>query len=725
MAITVLFLFSWKGAELYSQQSHIAGNDTLQRRFVRPICKSYVVIRQDFSSLFLPAAFQVKKKPVRVNGNILYDLNYRSLLDTPIAARDFVQHFVQTNLSLLLFDEYPVQVLLSTRQSNSPYFRNYADISFRFDHQDFNRTIKERWQRSLEQRWNDHASQMNVALQSWQASEATLKGLQADIRKPAFIQKFIEAKEYLHNQRQDRVTNRVLSTFQPGADTTIKHKRSKFESKEEAQAVIEKYETNKSKVDSLEKEVAKRKTAYIKHKQQSERKLDSLKAALRSASNLSDLKKLWLDLYDSLTTKEKLLLGLQTFSIGRSPLNYSELSAKNISITGVNIEYSGRYYWAVAAGGVDYRFRDFVQRETRFPSQHLGLIRFGKGTPKGDHAIFTAYRGRKNSFGFSMPSSQQKVYGLTFESHYQLSPTQGVTFEVAKSSALSHAATGGERKTLFQLADPTTTAFATKYTATFPKTGTRLWGTYRYLGGNFQSFSLISNNANQHSWNIQLDQSLFERMVSLKASIRKNEWRNPYVSDYNSEAIFKSFFLSFRKRKLPSLSFSYMPASQLTNVGGSLYETYFQVLTATASHHYRIGRIGCQTLVSLSEYDQTGKDSAFLYAGSSNVMLSHLFTGKGWTATTTLSRSTTSGYQLSVVDQGLQVYAISGFSLGAGMKINTLNGVGVRTGYYTHLVLPIKTFGDLSLSYESSFLPGFGKALVPSDIGRATYYKRF
>lgn len=214
-------------------------------------------------------------------------------------------------------------------------------------------------------------------------------------------------------------------------------------------------------------------------------------------------------------------------------------------------------------------------------------------------------------------------------------------------------------------------------------------------------------------------------MITLKASIRKNEWQNPYVSEYNSRVIFKSLFLSFRKHKLPSLSLSYMPASQLTSVGGSLYESYFQVLTATASHYYRFAGLRCQTIVSLSQYDQSAKDSTFLYAGSSNVILSHLFSGKSWTATTTLSRSTTDGYRLSVVDQGLQVYATSGFSIGAGMKINALDWVGTRAGYYGHLMLPIKMIGDLSLSYESSYLPGTGKDLVPSDIGRVTYYKRF
>jgi hypothetical protein len=615
--------------------------------------------------------------------------------------------------------------MLSTRQSNSPFFKNYTDISFRFNHQDFNRSVKEKWLQLVERRWNEQTSLTNLSYQNWQANDVALKSLQAEVKKPTEIQRFIQAKQYLQNRQLDQLPRPKLSSGRTAVDTTIKNNVAKIQSNEEAQAVIEKYETNRRKVDSLQKEAARLKATYVKYKQQSEKKLDSFKTRLRTATNLSELKKLQPDLFDSLTTREKLLLGLQTFSLGRSPLNYSELSAKNISITGVNIEYAGRYYWAIAAGGVDYRFRDFVQREARFPSQHLGLVRFGKGTPGGDHAIFTAYRGRKNSFGFSMPSSQQKIYGLTFESHYQLSSTQGLTFEIAKSSRLSHTATGGQRKTDFQLSDPTTTAFAAKYSAAFPKTGTRLSGSYRYLGGNFQSFSLISNSANQHSWNINFDQTLFKRMVTLKASIRKNEWQNPYVSDFNSQAVFKSLFLSFRKYKLPTLSLSYLPASQLTNVGGSLYETFFQVFTATTSHYYRLGSLRCQTILSFSQYDQSANDSAFLYAGSSNVMLSHLFSGKSWTASTTFSRSVTDVYNLAVIDQGLQVYGTSGFSIGGGCKVNTLNRNRVRAGCYGHLVLPIKTLGDVSLSYESSFLPGIGKALVPSDIGRVTYYKLF
>ena len=53
-------------------------------------------------------------------------------------------------------------------------------------------------------------------------------------------------------------------------------------------------------------------------------------------------------------------MNVRKFGIGRNQVNYSELTSKNISLTGLNFEYNSWYYAALSAGNVDYRFRDFV-----------------------------------------------------------------------------------------------------------------------------------------------------------------------------------------------------------------------------------------------------------------------------------------------------------------------------------------------------------------------------
>ncbi|MDB5245614.1 MAG: hypothetical protein JWQ40_8 [Segetibacter sp.] len=67
----------------------------------------------------------------------------------------------------------------------------------------------------------------------------------------------------------------------------------------------------------------------------------------------------------------KNLLGLRSFTIGRSVVDYSELSVKNISIKGIQVEYNPYYYYAFAPGFVDYRFRDFIVRNRNTSPQYF------------------------------------------------------------------------------------------------------------------------------------------------------------------------------------------------------------------------------------------------------------------------------------------------------------------------------------------------------------------
>src|SRR5689334_19515779 len=45
---------------------------------------------------------------LKVTGNILYDVNYRSRIDTPYAENDVYQHTLQTRLDLLYKEQYPL-----------------------------------------------------------------------------------------------------------------------------------------------------------------------------------------------------------------------------------------------------------------------------------------------------------------------------------------------------------------------------------------------------------------------------------------------------------------------------------------------------------------------------------------------------------------------------------------------------------------------------------------
>ena len=113
-------------------------------------------------------------------------------------------------------------------------------------------------------------------------------------------------------------------------------------------------------MDSLKREIAGLQQSAKKAAQQSKANINAIIKDIEQADNPEKLKKLMETLHigDSVLPKGyKTLMALRSFGIGRSVVNYSELSAKNISITGLQTEYNPNAYYALAVGRVDYRFR--------------------------------------------------------------------------------------------------------------------------------------------------------------------------------------------------------------------------------------------------------------------------------------------------------------------------------------------------------------------------------
>ena len=60
-------------------------------------------------------------------------------------------------------------------------------------------------------------------------------------------------------------------------------------------------------------------------------------------------------------------------------MNYSELTIKNISITGVQAEYNPSYYYAIAAGTISYQYRNyFFLNQHSLPRQYVTACDLGK-----------------------------------------------------------------------------------------------------------------------------------------------------------------------------------------------------------------------------------------------------------------------------------------------------------------------------------------------------------
>src|SRR5262249_50679675 len=152
--------------------------------------------------------------------------------------------------------------------------------------------------------------------------------------------------------------------------------------------------SKQKEADSIRREIGVLQGLLQAAHQRSQTGTSSAMAEIQQMNNPAELRKKMpaLGLSDSSLPKGyKTLMAIKSFNIGRTVVNYSELSAKNISVNGVQAEYNPSGYYAFAAGSVDYRFRDFIVQQPNQPKQYLNIYRIGQGMKDGNSVILTYF----------------------------------------------------------------------------------------------------------------------------------------------------------------------------------------------------------------------------------------------------------------------------------------------------------------------------------------------
>jgi len=168
---------------------------------VRGVCKGFsmrypkfvtaVPFRKDPIASPLP----VTPPLLKVTGNILYDVNYRSRLDTPYAANNLYQHTVQTHLDVLYKGQYPMRIYLTTRFSNSPLFRRYTDLNFQYNQNDFARIIRQRIMNAVTAYVLSQTKEVDSLNRLLEQKRASFLSLSQSLEKPSLAQQTVEARE--------------------------------------------------------------------------------------------------------------------------------------------------------------------------------------------------------------------------------------------------------------------------------------------------------------------------------------------------------------------------------------------------------------------------------------------------------------------------------------------------------------------------------------------------
>lgn len=698
-------------------------------------------------------------KFLKIHGNISYNYLFNSLVDTPFAEQNLSQHIIQTNFHLLLKEKYPLRVTLSNRRSNSDYFENATDVylhfkqSYLLDHQ------KEKLRARV--RSYIDVKKLEMAELRYKEKLTELTALKNWLGGPTHMQEIVEEKERILEQQNHKIVptrpgppELVGNSYNEQESDLPLAKKYKFSSpgkdwykdldvsKEllaqkinKDSSTVKKYESKKEELEKMEKELKEIGGEIVRAKKKIQDSVQQLTKEINNIKSKYDLEN-FMKRNDTTAPKlsqaERLLISVNQFGLGRTWLDYSELTVKNISINGINIEMNpSRFYFAAAAGKVNYRFRDFIiKNNTTIPDQGLYFLRGGYGKKDGNNMILSFYDGKKSMLNSPSQQQTQRIMGMAIEANYVLNKNHQLTAEIARSS-FQHGnsrQTGGKLMSkIFDLEQNTNTAFSIKLTSQFPKTSSRLSGFYRKMGADFNSFNLYPTNVEQEAYSIKWNQYLWNRKLSIDASIRKNDFVSQLASNhFSSNTIFKSLQASFRQKKLPFISVGYYPTSQLTLMDDeTLMESQFNTLNAVSSYSYHLNRTGMNTTMMLTKFYNHSSDTGFIYQNALNYTITQSFYLGKFTLQTSFSFVDQQNLKVTTTEPSVSYQYRDVLTLSGSFKWNRLSAGQDHFGGNAGVSVFVRRIGNLQISYDKTYIPGRNSILRPVNIGRLGFYREF
>ncbi len=355
---------------------------------------------------------------------------------------------------------------------------------------------------------------------------------------------------------------------------------------------------------------------------------------------------------------------------------------------------------------------------------------------EGNNIIFSYYFGSRQLYnsattiaGAAIPN--YNLIGYSIEGHYQLNNTTNLVAEIAKSSQPYYNRSNIKNSLLsdaLQFNERSNEAYSLKINSFIPATGTKLIGSFRRTGNNFQSFSVFTSGSEQTNWMARVDQPFFKRKLTVSASLRTNDFVNPYISNaYKSSTVFKSLQASLRIKKWPTLSVGYYPSTQLLKLSDNNYsENVFYTLMGASSYSYRYNSTLLTTSLVYTRFYNKPIDTGFVYYNTKNLLLSQTILIVKFQFQLNLTASSNNDYSLYVAENNVQYKIKEWLSFGGGIKYNnqTINNT-VRWGYTSNATLKIPELGEIQFMMDKGFIPGNNKQLVPNNVGRLTYFKIF
>jgi hypothetical protein len=711
---------------------------------IRQNCKgSYTEIisfpETEVQSVLIPvsvAALPAKPKFLIIHGNISYDYFYRSKIDTPFNQQDLQQHTERVNLNMLVKEKYPLNVSFSSRQSNSPFFRNFLDANFQFDKYGYLKNIKKILLDKVNTQIPQPPDLKNAEAQLKEEIQK-LEKLKAQLEDPWTLQKIIEERERIYYEKiKAQKEKEIAAAKQKNIPLSIQDSIHAVKANDSLAGQLSKsYETKKAEVLEAEKKIDQLKQRFDSLKSASQKDIASVRQKIYKAGSEEELKKIALE--NGLEMEKssgfvKQLSYIKTLSLGRSVLNYTELTAQNIIITGINVEYNSSRYAAFAAGKIDYRFRDFFNRRSKNNDQYITLGRFGFGDKDKKAVIFTLFKGRKSQSEAVISDSVKNhvdIVGYSVETIYKKDENTFLSAEFAKSTkpVSGNIRENKQMSPLIKFDDRTNMGINLKAQTVIPETDTKLSGFFRKTGENFQSFSLFSYNTDQTAWLARADQSFLKKKVGLTAMLRRNDFVNPFTEKtYKTSTVFKSVLLNVRVPKYPSLSFGYYPGTQLYIVDKeTIRENAYYILNGSLVYSYFVKGTGMNTSLIYNRYMNKASDSGFVLYKGINYYASQTFFLKRLQLQGGYAYTKQPELKYATLESSADYSFRKILKLGAGIKYNKVYGGQSYWGERAIAGADLKKLGTIQFQYEKAYLPTISQTLYPVETGRISWYKSF
>jgi hypothetical protein len=683
---------------------------------------SFKTSLKNFTKKSNPFQVTVTRKPFFSvgSGSVAYNFLYQSNIDSLYGERNIAQHQTSASLEFNLAN-IPFRINAYFRKSNSRIFRDIADVQVQFDASVYKSRLKENVQENLLQ--YSKTLKDSVTEKYYFIKKEELDKLFSWLNSIEISQKLVEANEILNVNEIafDKTLSDSVNLIKTDSLRTL------------ARIFLKTYDEIKTKKELLSRQVDSLQKLYqnsIARVKQFQQLIRQQQFTTGSAYNQFKRKAEKLG-YNNLQrlSVQNWLLGLQKLGIGRNNLYASELTVRNIAINGINLEYNSWYYLQVAAGTIDYRYRDFVVKNLNKKIQNLYLVRVGVGNMDRSFFILSAFHGQKQLFantGLASHLAAIKISGVSVEAKWQLYNHSNLTAEVAQSFSPNFQVYPTQPKNSWRLSETDNKALSVKWYSYLPKTSSRIEAKYRFSGANFQSFNSFQTNAEVKAWSIKAEQNFINRKIKITGALSKNEFSNPFISqNYKSNTIFKSFSAKMNIRKWPVITVGYLPMSQLSVIDGYLNESKFQTVNASVTHFYKIGQAKSSSSIIFTQFFNNHSDTGFIYFNSKNFFGGQTFFFKNFTINLNISTSRNLDYSYTVLDENVNFPIREGINIGAGIKMNKLNEQNIRLGGLFNGSVTLFREDILSFQIERTYLPAKNLLLVPSTFGNVSFIKTF